>query len=81
LEHIARQLGTFIDDCANGTIRPRWPFPWPPDGDPEEALRPAELIIMGVHFRRAAAEVAPQLAEQLTKAGDALIDLGSSRMH
>jgi hypothetical protein len=76
-------MSRFIDDCGNGRIPPwkRWPFPWPPRDDLDEAITPLELVVMGVQFENAVGFVeSRQLQEDLRRGGAQLMEMGLERM-
>lgn len=75
-------LSRFIDDCGNGRVRFKYPFPVPPRGSEEiDSLTGLDLVVMGVQFHREAAVTADeQLREVLAGAGAKLVDMGAARL-
>lgn len=77
-------MARFIDDCGNGRIPPwrRWPFPWPPRREEmEEAINPAELVVIGAQLAAAASTVASErLQRDLGEAGNKLMEAGLAQM-
>ncbi len=73
-------VSRFIDDCGNGLIWRKRPFP-PPKGDEDNRLTGLELIVMGTQFEQQALTTAnDQLQQTFRDAGARLIEMGVSRL-
>ena len=82
LEGASSRLSQFIDDCGNGRVPRKWPFPWPPRrGDESELLGPADLVVIGAQLAQLAATVGDErLQQELAEGGAKLIETGMAQL-
>ena len=81
---VRRQLAEILDEWCGTPPRPRWPLPWPFPfkwRDEEFKIGPADLILMGVQFHKAAEGLRDSgLAEDFAAAADRLTQTGLERL-
>lgn len=76
-------ISDFVDDWCGTPPRPRWPLPWPFPLrlNDDMKIQPADLIVMGIQFHRAAEAMAGSpLAADLADAGNRLAQTGLERI-
>jgi len=75
-------VSRFVDDCGNGRIWRKRPFPIPPPfGDADDRLTALELVVMGAQFEQSArTTVNERLQHEFKRAGSKLIEMGIARM-
>jgi hypothetical protein len=73
-------VSRFIDDCGNGLLWRKRPFP-PPKNDTDNLLTAVELVIMGMQFEQSAfATTNQQLQQEFRNAGARLAEMGRARL-
>jgi hypothetical protein len=73
-------IARFIDDCGNGILWRKRPFP-PPKSDSDNMLTALELVVMGLHFERNAFSTTnQQLQQEFRDAGARLAEMGLARL-
>ena len=75
-------LSRFVDDCGNGRIWRKRPFPIPPPQvEFDNRLTALELIVMGAQFEESArTTVNEQMQNEFKRAGSQLIEMGLTRV-
>jgi hypothetical protein len=83
-EVMSRQLAEMVDEWCGTPPKPRWPLPWPFAfrwRDEEFKIGPADLVLMGVQFQKAAEALSDSaLAEDFTAAANRLTQTGLERL-
>ena len=83
-EVVSRQIAEFVDDWCPSPPKPRWPLPWPfPHRWRDEVMEigPADLVVMGVQFHKAAEALSDSaLAEAFSAAAARLTQTGLERL-
>jgi hypothetical protein len=81
---VRRQLAEFLDEWCGTPPRPRWPLPWPFPfklRDEELKIGPADLVLMGLQFHKAAEALSDSgLAEDFIATAHRLTQTGMERL-